>query len=317
MADDGEVEETEPIKIDYEELGPTGFKKVEHAVWTAYQVNMKKPEDERQEVDAFVDEYAENNKIDKARCKFVCTLGIYAGGRDEFNQRSGKGMALYPSGDTYDGEFFEGKKNGRGVYVFTSMGLSEIDKAVQKEQTAKKATESVEDFTRRVSENLKVGHIIVESILEYGALPCYHGEYIHGLRNGDGVMKNKDGSLYKGQWKHNKRHGQGIYYYVNGDIYSGMWSEGLRHGFGTYSFEGGQGSYKGQWEKGLFLEGHWNMCDDITFEGKFEKNAPSDDNGTMHFPKSGLCVKGVYKKGKWAPLLHMAPSDLVKDELPI
>ena len=312
-----EPEEKEAIKIDYDELDTTGFKKVEYAIWQAYQVNMKKPEEDRQEVDAFVDEYAENNKVEKARAKYVCTLGIHAGVRDEFNQRAGKGMALYPSGDTYDGEFFEGKKNGRGVYVFTSLGMSDIDKAVEKERLAKKETESSEDFVTRISQTLKVGKIIVEGTLEYGALPCYHGEYLHGLRNGDGIMKNRDGSFYKGQWKNNKRNGQGIYYYVNGDVFSGMWVDGLRHGFGTYAFEGGQGEYKGEWAKGLFLEGQWRMCDDNTYEGRFEKNYPSDECGTVHFPKSGLCQKGVYKKGKWAPLLHYAQSDLAKDELPI
>jgi hypothetical protein len=317
-------EEKEQIKIDYDELDPTGFKKVEYAIWQAFQVNMRKPEDERQDADAFVDEYSENNKVDKARAKYVCTLGIHAGGRDEFNQRSGKGKALYPTGDTYDGEFYEGKKNGRGVYVFTSMGMSEIDKAVEAQKVLLKYNPSdnasseitTEEFVAKVSSFLKVGKIIVEGILEYGSLPCYHGEYLHGLRNGDGVMKNKDGSIYKGQWKNNKRHGQGIYYYVSGDVYSGMWSDGLRDGFGTYSFDGQQGEYKGEWSKGQFVEGQWRMCDEITFEGKFEKNYPSDERGIMHFPKSGLAMKGVYKKGKWAPVIHYSPSELTKDELP-
>eukprot|EP00759_Apiculatamorpha_spiralis_P017638 PhF_6_TR23789/c0_g1_i1/m.33285/K19755/RSPH1; radial spoke head protein 1 len=195
--------------------------------------------------------------------------------------------------------------------------MSEIDKAIAKAKDQKPAEESQEDFIKRISEYLKVGKVIVESVLEYGLFPCYHGEYLHGLRNGDGIMKNKDSSLYKGQWKNNKRHGQGIYYYVNGDVYSGMWKDGLRNGFGTYSFNGGQGEYKGEWKDGIFLEGHWRMCDDITYEGKFEKNYPQDECGTVHFPNSHLSQKGVYKKGKWAPLQHFDGSELVKDELPI
>eukprot|EP00760_Papus_ankaliazontas_P000427 PhM_4_TR10069/c0_g1_i1/m.103837/K19755/RSPH1; radial spoke head protein 1 len=308
--------EKEPIRIDYDELDPSGFKKVELSIWNAWMENVNKPEDDRVDADGFVDEYSENEKLDKARVKYVCTMGIYAGARDEFSQRSGKGKAWYPNGDTYDGGFFDGNKNGRGVYVYTGLGKSEVDTAVEKLRAAKPQKESTDEFVTRTAKHLQVGTHIIEGILEFGYLPCYHGEYLHGLRNGDGVMKNKDGSLYKGQWKNNRRHGQGIMYYLNGDVYSGMWHEGLRHGFGTYLFAGGHGEYKGEWLKGFVMEGQWRMCDDITYEGKFEKNYPHDDAGIMHFPATGLCMKGVYKKNLWAPLLHYSPSELVKDELP-
>ena len=33
---------------------------------------------------------------------------------------SGKAVAMYPNGDTYDGEFMDGTREGRGVYSYAA-----------------------------------------------------------------------------------------------------------------------------------------------------------------------------------------------------
>lgn len=40
-------------------------------------------------------------------------------------------------------------------------------------------------------------------------------------RNGEGVYKYSDGSLYSGTFLNGEKNGNGIYYYANGDIYEG------------------------------------------------------------------------------------------------
>lgn len=52
--------------------------------------------------------------------KFVCKE--YMGNRNEAKQRHGKGKALLPNGDYYEGYYNEGLRNGRGYYVFKGGG---------------------------------------------------------------------------------------------------------------------------------------------------------------------------------------------------
>lgn len=309
MADD-EIIEEEQVVIDYEALDETtGFKRAELEIWNAFEKYLAQPEDDRPDVDAWVDEFAEEKKFDKKRVKYVATLGIYAGPRDEFNQRSGSGKAIYANGDVYEGDFHHGKKHGVGHYIYKKQGKSEVDGLIEKAYKAKPAAESDDAFAARIAKHLKVGESIVKAALEFGFFPCYHGEYQRGVRVGDGMMKAKDGSVYRGEWRDNKRHGQGILYYVNGDAYSGQWENGLKHGFGTYRFADG-GEYRGEWVKGVFAEGQWVMRDGNYYEGLFDKkNRPSDANARMHFPQLGITMSGVFKKGKWAPLNELTVSE--------
>lgn len=304
MADDENAPPEEVVVIDYEAIDDaTGFKAADLAIWRAYEQMLSKPEDERQDTDSWIDEFAEEKKYDKKRVKFVVSMGIYAGPRDEFNQRCGSGKAIYANGDVYEGDFFEGKKHGQGHYTFKKDGKSEVDRLIEAQWNSKPASETQEQFVTRVSAQLKIGTAIVESAIEYGFYPCFHGDYELGFRTGQGLMKNKDGSVYKGFWLKNKRHGHGQLYYVNGDAYSGEWSDGLKHGFGTYRFANNGGECRGEWVKGNFVDGQWIMSDGVYYEGKFDKkNRPSDSNATMHFPEKRTVMAGVYKKGRWAPL---------------
>ena len=281
----------------------TGFKKAELTIWKAFSEAMAKPEEDRPEVDAWIEEFSEEKKFDRKRVKFVTTIGIYAGPRDEFNQRSGSGKAIYANGDVYEGEFYEGSKHGEGHYTFNKQGRSEIDKLLEGQMwKAKPETESNEAFVSRAASALKIGKVIVETALEYGFVPCYHGEYQRGYRSGQGLMKAKDGSVYKGEWKMGQRHGQGILYFINGDMYSGEWLEGVKNGYGTYRFAQG-GEYRGEWSKGVFTEGQWLLADGTYYEGHFDKkNRPDDNDAAIIFPRHAIRMTGVYKKKCWAPL---------------
>ena len=307
------------VIIDYNAIDEaTGFKNAEITIWRAFEKNvLQVPEDDRPDPEGWADEWAEENGYDRKRVKAVTVLGVYAGRRDEFSQRSGAGKAYYANGDVYEGDFLEGKKHGQGHYTFVKQGKGETDKLIEKAIAARKASKdepvSDEVFIADTAKALKVGRTIVESVLEYGVLPCYHGDYVRGQRVGQGLMKAKDGSVYKGDWLNNKRHGQGIFYYVNGDVYSGEWAEGLKHGFGTYRFIGG-GEYRGEWVKGNFVDGQWIMADGIYFEGKFDKkNRPCDPSGTVHFPHLNVSQTGVYKMDRWAPVNEIA----INDEVPV
>jgi hypothetical protein len=315
MADEDMREEEKPL-INYDALDEqTGFKQAEIDIWRAFEDQVvNKPEDDRPDVESWVDEFAEEKGYDRKRVKYVATLGIYAGTRDEFNQRSGSGKAIFANGDVYEGEYFEGQKHGHGHYTFKATGKAETDVLIEKLIALKSEHEPTETFVKRVAEQLKIGEMIVKMALTYGFFPCYVGDYHLGVRTGRGEMKCKDGSYYRGEWVHNKRNGKGMLYYVNGDVYSGDWEKGLKHGAGAYRFANGC-EYRGKWVQGNFTEGQWLMPDGAYFEGVFDKkNRPVDPEGKMHFPGREMVVSGAFRKGIWAPQNNIAVSDEKADE---
>ena len=62
----------------------------------------------------------------------------------------------------------------------------------------------------------------------------YEGEYVRGVKEGNGIFIYPDGSKYEGQWKAGNRCGQGKYLYANGDWYKGNWKDNLKDGKGVY-----------------------------------------------------------------------------------
>ncbi|KFQ45714.1 Radial spoke head 1, partial [Nestor notabilis] len=74
----------------------------------------------------------------------------------------------------------------------------------------------------------------------------YDGEYEHGLRNGQGTYRFKNGARYIGTYLRNKKHGQGTFFYPDGSKYEGDWVDDQRHGHGQYTYANGD-TYTGEW----------------------------------------------------------------------
>lgn len=318
------AEDTPLQEVNFEEINEaTGYKRAEEFVWKAFEKNfLHGGEEAETDVDAWVDTFCEEAEgdgvnMDRNFVKSVCTLGIYAGLRDEFHQRSGSGKSVYSNGDRYEGEFFQGKKHGTGMYIFASKKKSEADKLVEGEVKNGYNGDLAsidENAILQIAEKFQLSRHVVAGIIEYGYFPSYHGEYVRGKRTGQGIMKNKDATIYKGDFLENKREGEGVFYYINGDIYSGNWKAGLKNGFGTYHFVTG-GEYRGEWVNGNFTQGQWILPDGTYYEGKFDrKNRPLDDMASMHYPNLKMSQHGVYKRGVWAPtceleVCHETPVD--------
>ena len=73
-------------------------------------------------------------------------------------------------------------------------------------------------------------HTIWKFIYECVQLPILnststltHTEFANGLRNGKGIYKYPDNSVYEGEYKNDKKHGKGIFRYSNGDVYDGSY----------------------------------------------------------------------------------------------
>merc|ERR1711871_1666983 len=119
----------------------------------------------------------------------------------------GKGKAVYPNGDEYEGEYQEGKRHGQGVYKWVKM-------VVDEETGESKA--AVDDECKPVFQS------------------TYTGQYAANLKDGEGVFEYPNGDIYSGEWRFGTKHGRGTFIhaesnarlvgtYVDGKFVKGKW----------------------------------------------------------------------------------------------
>ncbi|KAK1941900.1 Radial spoke head 10 B [Phytophthora citrophthora] len=159
--------------------------------------------------------------------------------------REGHAAYTYSNGDEYEGDFFEGKREGFGVYVERATG-NQYDGGWLNDERHGKGM-----LTSKAS-----GGYIYDGEWEHD-MRCGHG---HSTRRGGGGTRG--GESYTGQWRANRFHGRGVYVNEEGDIYDGEWCDGIRHGAGKLAVvnrakmkPGETGvvvEYVGEWVEGKF-----------------------------------------------------------------
>lgn len=323
--------------INYDEIDPAhGFSKVEYEIFEQYVKDfLDRPEDEREDVEEWVDTFAEDKGYDRNRVKAVVQMGIYAGSRNQFHERDGTGTTRFPNGDVYTGGFLATKRHGQGTYIHgaTTYQIGELDKLIRDAWRELPEPRDQQDFANtkaplwNTSAELIVDTVSLSEETGSDFRVCYTGDWELGQPSGHGIYKYPNGSLYKGEFKEGKRHGQGVFLFPNGDKYIGYFAEGKKQGSGTYYFSShhfslggaastasgstgrGGGYQQGVWENGSLSVGRWVLCDGTFYEGAFDKkNRPEDQEGAWHFPKHGLMQTGPLVNGRWKPG-DIAPSD--------
>lgn len=147
------------------------------------------------------------------------SVGEKKGTYQPLGARSGKGVATFPNGDTYEGEYTTGQRHGQGKYTYSG---------------GPPAEEGDEPPPPK---------------------GVYEGSWANDKKQGLGVMVYADGTKYHGNWERNKFSGQGAFYYANGDIYAGEWARGQKNGTGTYIYKATQTHLKGVWVNGVCQDG--------------------------------------------------------------
>ncbi|MBQ8194702.1 MAG: ribosomal protein L7/L12 [Oscillospiraceae bacterium] len=131
-------------------------------------------------------------------------------------QPHGMGTMVYPSGNTYTGEWKNGVRNGNGEYVFASTGEKYVGEFADGEYCGK-------------------------GKYYYQAGAVYEGQFMNSERCGMGIITYKDGSRYEGSWVADKRTGYGKMFYTDGRVYRGMFLNGdMTDGFMTMKNENGE-----------------------------------------------------------------------------
>ncbi|XP_055855856.1 radial spoke head 1 homolog [Episyrphus balteatus] len=158
-------------------------------------------------------------------------VGEYLGERNALGERHGKGWAILPNGDQYDGSYRKGIRNGHGLYVFKNGA--------------------------RYLGNYRCGirHGFGKFIYPDGTF--YEGNWNKNQKHGQGTYTYANGDTYSGAWYKGKRHGVGIYKWKDLGVYfEGTWKGGIRvgpcvvqypkfmfHGWWDYKYPQGPGVF--------------------------------------------------------------------------
>ena len=143
----------------------------------------------------------------------------------------GKGIAK--GRDTYEGEFKQGNKHGKGTYT-SSSGV-------------KYDGEWLDDLPN--GEGTQIG----------ADGSKYVGTWLKNQRSGMGENTWPNGQKYRGKYHQNQRNGKGIYYWPDGIVYEGDFISDKRSGFGTMTvpriaYKTEARSKLGSWNGEIFVE---------------------------------------------------------------
>jgi len=137
----------------------------------------------------------------------------------EYKEDKEKNQTLHGKGEyisrafRYSGEFRDGKKQGKGVYVWANGDKFEGDFA--SDQVSGKGR------------------------WEFASGDIYIGEVVNAIMVGKGVLVAKNGDKYEGLFADGRPHGQGVYVFANGDKFEGSMVAGKMSGMGVYTTKGG------------------------------------------------------------------------------
>lgn len=175
---------------------------------------------------------------------------------------TGSGKAKFVNGDSYDGTFVEGYRQGKGKYTFKKNGDSyEGHYEENKKSGFGKMTYSSSAGTGEDGEEEE----------EQKGPPrggTYLGFYAGGFR---GCRKPQPGQEVDSSVPPPK---DGTFSYVNGDVYVGQWEEGKKHGAGTYTFAKDGTKLTGEWVDGKITSGQWIFPNGTFYVGQFRYNKP-------------------------------------------
>ena len=172
----------------------------------------------------------------------------------------------------YEGDWVEGKREGRGVMFWVNGDYSG---------------------------NKYEGEWKNDKQWGKGIMSCsngdkYDGEWKNGKRHGKGIITYANGDKYEGSWVDNLIEGKGVMTYSNGDKFNGIWRANQKNGLGVMMSKGGE-VFKGVWVNDKIYSGKGVIINDdgTRFEG--EKK-----NGKI-YSGDGVFTYGNNKKlnGRW------------------
>ncbi|KAL4445507.1 hypothetical protein ABPG74_004581 [Tetrahymena malaccensis] len=212
----------------------------------------------------------------------------------------------YQNGDTYQGQFKDGKQHGYGTYCYNQSSNG-------KKYEGEWVNNKMEGFgifewrDGRIYEGyFKNGLISGQGTYYYNessASKKYEGEWVNEKMEGFGVLEQKNGDSYQGYFKNNLKNGKGTFYYnesSNGKKYEGEWVNNKMEGFGVFDWKDGR-RYEGHFKNDL-MNGNGKYCFNQQNECKMYEgewvNEKMEGFGVLEW-KNGERYEGDFKNGKF------------------
>lgn len=151
----------------------------------------------------------------------------------------GKGVLKHKNGEEYEGEFYNGKKDGMGKWKDLEGNT----------------------YEGQWSNDRKHGHGIYKTKEGF----MYDGEFELNKRHGLGTIITPDNTKYTCTFADDVEFGEVEFFFANGDHALGYINDGYLHKNGRYEFKNGD-IYVGNFEKGLFHgKGYYKWADSSQF----------------------------------------------------
>lgn len=162
---------------------------------------------------------------------------------------TGRAPFTYGNGDTYEGDWVNGKQHGKGIYTTPNGGRLEAD---------------------------WFNGDALKGTFNYANGNRYVGEFVNSKRQGKGIFTWKSGEKYDGDWINDRPQGKGIYSYADGRKYEGDWVNGNFQGRGTYTYANGD-KYEGEFFNDRFTgKGTFTCANGKQFRGNLENKLPKE-----------------------------------------
>ncbi len=212
-------------------------------------------------------------KEDKDKTKILHGRGEYSSSDFRYNgefkdgKKQGRGVYEWKNGMRFEGDFANDSPNGRGVWVFAT-GDKYEGEVKNSEITGKgvfitKSGDKIDGNFNNAKANGRVQYAFANG-------DKYDGDMAQGQMTGKGVYVTKLGDRTEANFVNGLAEGKGTYYFSTGDRYEGDFKAGSLTGQGTYYYSNGLRS-DGEYVNGLLRgKGAFYFNDGSWFEGQFD-----------------------------------------------
>ena len=243
------------INTDNNNSDNKNFKKVNHILFTSYNLKGKKTFNEveiksKSSIDNKLNDNISNiNNIDIKKfinIKIEDNLNVYLKKIKKYengiyegimlnDKREIKGTMIYTNGAKYEGQWRNDKKNGKGIFT------------------------SSHYFNCKYKVGMKYEGEFKDDKFDGYGVTCYtngdkfEGEWKNNKQYGKGIVSYFDGSKYDGEWRDGKFDGIGIFYLKNGERFEGRFLDNKYNGYGKYYYNNGdylEGIFKNDLPRG-------------------------------------------------------------------
>ena len=184
------------------------------------------------------------------------------------NGKITSGKMTFPDGVTYEGEFKDDLRNGKGIVKLADNTVNYS--GMWKNNLNNGFGMAIFEESKYIG-NWKNGEIKGEGKYIF-EVATFIGTWENST-TGYGTIQYTNGDFYEGEWVDYKKHGKGTIQYITKDLYEGEWKDDEKSGNGKMTFASGV-VYDGRWLYNQpFVNADGNLIiDDVVLRCKWDEN---------------------------------------------